>query len=564
MPITDWFQTLTPRQRTVLPYIALAAAVFAAYANVYHGEFIWDDQSEIVGNVFLRHWSTLPGLLSTPILGDFYRPVQKLLYFIIYQTFGAAPAAFHALNVLLQAVNASLMYRLGCRLGFNPRACFAAALLWGVHPLWSEAVAYISGTASLLVATFSLLGLLVLLPIPTKNPATPSRQFWLASLFLLLALGSKQTAIVFPALATFTLFLASKERLRPSVYLRTWPLWLIVAIYITAWVTSHVSGAHYETFDYHDDIRVEFYEHNFINRVFTSLATLPVYLGLVIWPADLHVNWNFPIVITPLDWQVIGGLTLVIAALFQIARGRGKRGLPLSWGFLWFAAALSPYTGILKPINAIFAENWIYLATIGLFLGLSQTMAVWIKSLPSKKAEILVAGLVILATLGLGARTYQHNKTFHDAVSLYENVIRYNPESAQAHFSLGSYYFSKKQYAKAAEQWRIVEDYNYDLGKSLLIEMHTQMAFIYLNSLPEEGHGVYLHDVIDALPASKHVPEAIKELKKAQSVDPEACCANTFLAGIYYYLGDKKQGDYYNNLTKKSATTTAPEAPAKP
>ena len=547
---------LTPRQRTVLPYIALALAVFAAYANVYQNEFVWDDVHVVLHNVFLRHWGTLPGLLSTPMNGSFYRPVQMLLYFLVYQAFGPSMAAFHALNIGLQAANACLMYRLGGRLDFSKRACFAAALLWGVHPLWTEAVAYISGTASLLMTFFMMLGLLALLP-----DFTP-RKFMLATLFMLLALGSKESAIVFPALATFTLFLAGKERLKPAAYLYTWPLWLMMAVYVVLRLKFSAFG-NISIYDYHDEIHVNFYERNFMNRLLTSLATLPVYLSLVLWPTDLHMDWNFPIVITAVDWQVIGGMVIGAAALLQIIRGRGKQGLPLSWGLLWFAVAFAPYSGILKPINAIFAENWIYLPTIGLSLGAAQRLT-QLKTLHAAKARMLASVFVAVAALGLGVKTYLQNRTLHDAVSLYENVIKYSPESAQAHFSLGSFYFSQKKYKEAAAQWRLVEEYDYDLDKSLAIEMHTWLAFIQLGLMPNEDGGVYIHDVIHALPSAKDVPKAIEELKWAQGLDPEACCANTFLAGIYYYLGDKKQGDYYNALAKKSATTTAPEAPPKP
>ena len=76
-------------------------------------------------------------------LGPYYRPVQGLLYFLIYQCFGLSEPAFHAASVMLQAANACLMYKLGCRLGFYPRASFVAALLWGIHPLWVEAVAVV-------------------------------------------------------------------------------------------------------------------------------------------------------------------------------------------------------------------------------------------------------------------------------------------------------------------------------------------------------------------------------------------------------------------------------------
>ena len=74
---------------------------------------------------------------------------------------------------------------------------------------------------------------------------------------------------------------------------------------------------------------------NIINRILTSLAvTLPVYLGFMLTPANLPLNFNFPVFTTAGDWHVIAGAAIVAAALLQIIWGRGKRGLPLSWGLL--------------------------------------------------------------------------------------------------------------------------------------------------------------------------------------------------------------------------------------
>ena len=564
--ITGWFQTLTPQQRAWFPYLALALAVFAAYSNVYQNSFVWDDWYLVVYNDSLRHWRGLYHILFKNTLGPYYRPIQALFYFVVYQIFGLSEAAFHGANVLLQAANTCLMYRLGCRLGFYQRASFTAALLWGIHPLGIEAAAVVAGTADILVGSFCMMGLLVLLPAfaPRRSGAEQisgafaPRKFLLASLIFVLALCSKESSIVFPALVTFTLFLVSKERLRPATYLRTWPLWLLVSAYLIGWsmcpaLNNGFAGYLIKTGSYTED-----YEHNFINRVITSFATLPTYLGLIVVPTKLHLAWDFPIFKTVWDWQVIAGAVIVAAALLQIIWGRGKRGLPLTWALLWFAAALSPYTGILKAIDGRLSEHWIYLPTIGLFLGVSQTVVVWMDALRSKKyfrkVPVIVAGLVTLATLGLGIETYLQNKILRNGGSMFEDIIKDNP-TVWAHYGLGVYYFGQKEYDKAVEQWLDVEadsEYTQYLNKGGKTFMHNSLAFIYLNALSDKS-SLSLPEIIHALPSSNHIPEAIEELKLAQKADPDACCASAFLAGIYYYLGDKDHGDYYRDIADRAA-----------
>ncbi len=550
---------LTPGQKAWLPYIALIAAVFAVYANVYQNSFIMDDWNLIVYNDSLQHWSGFFDILTKKTLGPYYRPVQTLLYFFIYQAFGLSLPAFHALNVVIQAADACLIYKLGCRLGFYARAAFAAALLWGIHPLWVEAVAVVAGTSDLLVALFFMAGLLSLLP------AFAPRRFWLAGLFFILALCSKESAVVFPALATFTLFLVSKQRLKPATYIRTWPLWLLAAVYIIGLSLCPVLINDLSHYMYQDSFYTEFYKHNIINRALTSLATLPVYFSLMFTLAHLHFDWEFPVITTVWNWRVIGGMAIAASGLFQIVRGRGKQGLPLTWGLLWFAAALSPYTGILKPIDGQLYEHWIYMPAIGLFMGVSQATAVWVQSLRSKKARVLATGLVMLAAVIFGIKTHFQNEVWHDAGSLYEEIIKDNP-SQSAHYNLGVYYFGQKEYEEAAEQWRDVEAYyNYRTGlnKGGALFMHNSLAYIYLNVLSDKGT-ISMQDILHALPSSTHIPEVIAELKEAQAADPHVCCASQFLSGIYYYQGDKVLGDYYKELTEKNAPTNEIKNPGEP
>ena len=540
---TDRFRALRPQQKRWLPYLLLTLAVFAVYANVYQNIFVWDDLNLIVYNGSLQHWSSFPDLLTKTTNASFYRPLQVVLYFFIYQLFGLSAAAFHEVNVLLQAVTACLVYRLGCRIGFYARASFAGALLWGIHPLWSICVAYASGTADLLAGLFCLTGLLVLLP------DFAPRKMWLAAPLFLLALLSKESAIVFPALATVTLFLVSKEGPRPVTYVRTWPLWVLAAAYLIGWLMCPALN---NVASYGDitPLRAAFYEHNVINRILTSLATLPVYLGLIVWPADLRIGWwGFPVFTTVADWQVVAGAAIVVTALLLVVRSRGKRSLPLVWGMLWFGAALSPNTGILKPINMLFAENWIYLPAIGLFLGLSQTAAVWIETLRSKRAPMIAAGVVVLAALALGTRTYIRSTVFHDELPFFENVLKDKPESGWVHFSLGQFYLDHGEFDRAAKLFQFEIDHPHNLPKVLLADVHWKIAMAMLHLRPDkEGETFTLQP--GALQACRQLPEVIAELGKVLQNNPDYYYAHQVLAFIYRYQGNNQMADFHEREVK--------------
>ena len=154
------FGSLSPRQQMLAPYLALAAAVFLAYSNTLNNPFLFDDGLLVTRNELLRSWETFGQLFTASttegahIKGGFFRPLQNILYFFVYQIFGEEPVGFHLLNTALHATNAGLVYLLGKKLGFNPIACFFASLIWAVHPIHTEAITYISGTADPLYSFF--------------------------------------------------------------------------------------------------------------------------------------------------------------------------------------------------------------------------------------------------------------------------------------------------------------------------------------------------------------------------------------------------------------------------
>lgn len=552
MRLANWFRTLSQPQRERIPYFILCIAVFAVYANVYHNSFLLDDMVLIVENSFLRHWSDLPQLLTTLSLkgahlpGGFYRPVQMLLYFFMYQLFGLSEAAFHGLNVVLQALDAGLMYFLGCRLGVRKGAAFVAALVWAIHPVFTEAVDCVSSTAEQLHVFFCLTGILVLLPDFKPH------KFWLSGLLFILALGSKESAVVFPALATFTLFLVSKERLRAATYLRTWPLWLLMAAYVLA-----LQGFFPHTAPPPQDISYDqMYTHNPLNRLLTSLATAPVYAGLFFWPANLHMERSFPVFIGLWSWRVLGGMVMAVLVFAQVIWGKGKRGLPLTWGLLWFVAAFSPYTGIVLPVNALIAEHWMYLPSIGLFLGLAQTAALWLGKKKFKNVRPVMTALVVLAAVPLGAATWLQNETWRDPVTFYEHIFQCGEDSGRAHDSLAQFYFNTGDYDKAETQSLATLAHPAPLALAETMRTHMRLAFIYLDARPNQQGLIARPEVESGMRRSTRLADAIAQLERAVEIAPHSYWPNEFLAIVDAYRGDKEKAAFYSHQAEEILRVT--------
>ena len=514
--------------RAIAPYWVLALIVFAAYGNIYDNAFLFDDDLIITLNTYLRGWSHIGDILTgstisgAHIAGGFYRPMQILLYLLAFHAGDGSSFWFHTLNLALHAANTCFVYRLGTKLGFDARGVFLAALVWGLHPLHTEAVTYMSATADPLFAFFCLWAIIVLLP-----DFTPRKILITFPLFLL-GLLSKETAVMFPLLVMACLFYTSPQRLDFRLYRRTIPFWIVALAYVF-WRT-HAAGfdgpqtyAHYYALPQFSDLKM--YAEHPIDRVYTFFATLPFYLKLLIWPTGLHMERSFTIYRSFLSIPVAAGLTMVVFALAHCVHScRANAWIEMSWGFLWFAAAHAPDTGLLVPMNSLFLEHWMYLPTVGLLLGLAQTVVGLTHN--HARAFLLASGA---ATIGWAicffCMTYDQNKLWHDPVVFYNNIFAYGENSARAHNNLALYYSDHGQYTKAIEQFDLAIKVS-----DTYAETRYNLALTYLRNAEQENY----------------VAKAIQNLQRSLELEPGFYRSYQALGNVYdLLLHDKDKAASY-------------------
>lgn len=520
MSITaDTQNTFLPRQlQKLIPYYVLILAVMVFYSNVYDNAFLYDDKYLILHNSYLRSWNSISAIFHTYVnsgafrVGHFYRPLQNLLYLFIYQTFGESTFAFHLLNVSIHAANTCLVYALGIRLNFKPWSIFLAALIWALHPLQTEAVTYMSSTADTLYVFFCLLALVILLP------DFAPRKFFCVMPIAILGLLIKETAIVLPVLVMTCIYLTSDKHLDPKIYLKTWPLWVVTISYLfIRFVFLPFSSNALLNIDPMSQV---FATHISL-RIYTFLSTIPYYLQLMIWPVGLHMDRNFAVRLDPWFPEVLLGLLLIIIGMLLIIRSRKEPRPVLSWGLMWLAAAHFPQTGLIVPVNALFLEHWMYLPSIGLSLGIAESLGTHIASVKAK----YVIGIVALASaLVLGYLTYQQNKIWFEPITFYKNILDRGETSERAHTNLGVAYMENGEYAKAMEQYQItLKDHD------LTPETHQNIA-----ALLSKNYDGQLH-----------VQQEIDELNRALEINPNFLPAHEGLVDLYIYLGDQGKAAFH-------------------
>jgi len=157
-----------PRMAAPLLILSLALIIFGVYANAINGPFIFDDKTLVEQNGSIKDLSNISKFFKTDIfskdglrpVSNSYRPMQIISYAVDFFIYGNNPRGFHVTNILLHILNALLIFFVLRKIINNVFIAYFTALLFGIHPVNTPCVTYISGRADLLSITFVLMSLL--------------------------------------------------------------------------------------------------------------------------------------------------------------------------------------------------------------------------------------------------------------------------------------------------------------------------------------------------------------------------------------------------------------------
>jgi len=426
-------------KKFLLP-LCLALAIFAAYAPSLRNDFVWDDTALILRDPLIRSWQLVPETFqhflfidATP--SDFYRPIQRLTYLVDYAAFVFKPAGYHLSSILFH-VGATLAllllaYELLRGWNFEERTrrglAFIAALVWAVHPVHTAAVAYISGRADPLAATFGFLGLYCGIRVA---PATRANcwllQIAMAALFLFSAL-SKESGLIFPILLIAILVLRKSWR-------QIAPAGLVLVFVIASYLSLRLPAEHFPAPRLRPPAPL-------LVRPIVVARAFAEYTSLILFPANLHMDRDVEshpfgssdASVRGAAWrelQTLAGIVLIGAAIYWLIRSRKRD--PAVFGCLVLAAlAYIPISGAFS-LNATIAEHWVYLPTAFLFL--AATIAISRLRIPVRATVTVAALLVVL----LGARTFLYTSDWKNQRTFLERTIAGGGDSARMLINLAS------------------------------------------------------------------------------------------------------------------------------
>ena len=399
--------------------MGIFATVLLVYWPALSGTFIWDDDGHV----------TRPELRSLAGLGRIwfelgatqqYYPVLHSAFWLEQFAFGDAPAGYHLLNVLLHATAACLFAQVLRRL--NVAGAWFAALLFALHPVCVESVAWISEQKNTLSTVLYLLAALAYLRFDRERRG---RDYGWATFFFFLAVGTKTVSGTLPA-ALLVIFWWQRGRVelrRDVAPLAPWFALAGVAGGLTAWVEHTLVGAAHNEFAF-----------DLVQRGLLASRVIWFYLGKLVLPVDLmfvYPRWN---VDASQAWQYIFPAGLLLLA-FVAWRGRADRG-PVAAGLI-FAGSLFPALGFVNVFPFVYsfvADHFQYLASLAVF---ALAGAGWARSFARRRRweapAFSVGVLAVLAVL-----TWRQSATYRDVFTLYENTLEKNPEAWMPHNNLGN------------------------------------------------------------------------------------------------------------------------------
>lgn len=438
-----------PRLHRGLPAV-VSLATLAAFSPILGNGFVdWDDQANFVTNGGFRGlgWDQLRWMATTFHRGV-YQPLAWLLAGVEYQLGGVEPWVFHAGSWLLHGIAALLVYVLARRLFVRlapergrevALAAASAALLWAVHPLRVEAVAWASAQGYPLAAVFALGSILAWLR--GRDGELAARPPWyLASVALALcAYLAKPVAVTLPALVLILeWYLTAPGASRATA--RTWlallpytaPAVLVAAAAPVARATLGTSSS--AGFD-------------LLERLAQVCYGVSYYALKTLIPAHLTVFTPLPRPFDPFEFRfVVAAIGLgVVGGLVWWTAPRAKG---LAAALLAYLVLLAPVLGLVRQGDQLVADRYSYFAGVPLALALAGALLVAAtRGAPRRAIGLVMVTFVIVASLG--ASTWNLTRVWRDAGTLWAHAVAVDPASYQAHTNLGLYELRQERYDAA-------------------------------------------------------------------------------------------------------------------
>jgi tetratricopeptide (TPR) repeat protein len=438
--------------RLPLALALIAAMTVAVYWPVLHNGFIdYDDTDYVTVNMTVRQGVTLKGFIwaFTAFHAGNWHPLTWLSHMLDIQLFDLNPAGHHAVSLLFHTVNAVLLCAVFYRLtGFLGRS-LVVAMLFALHPLHVESVAWIAERKDVLSTLFWLLTMAAYASYVRKRSLS---RYCTVLLLFALGLMAKQMLVTLP-LVLLLMDYWPLRRISPHhgegnaeqvdmkiLLVEKVPLLLLSAVASLVTLRSQTAAGALSRGA----------EHSTLLFAGNALISYVKYIGKMFWPSDLALFYPFdPSTVTPL--RVAGSVALLAVITGCVIVQRSRRPY-LLFGWFWYLITLLPVIGFIRVGSQAMADRYTYIPLTGLFLmvvwGAAEIAGRW------RRGYLATAGATAVAVALLSVLTVAQIRCWRDSYDLYAHALAVVDDNWLAHNNMGILLAQQYRYADAIHHFQ--------------------------------------------------------------------------------------------------------------
>jgi len=455
------------------PLFIIVAIGFLLYGRTLSFGFTYlDDNVLILGNqyflanvfnVFQSFFSEVFHIFGNSAF--YYRPILTISFIFDYQFSLINPFMYHFTNVALHILASYLLFVFLTKLNYKKPISLVFSLIFLVHPVLTQAVAWIPGRNDSLLAVFVLSAFIFLIKY-LKNEKS-NNLIW-ALVFFGIALFTKESAVfAMPIMLFYVYFVYRKNKVIP---IKNWLYFFVGSVcLIIFWAIMR----HFVLNNPGSMTIIDMFE-----SIYLNFPAVIQFLGKIFFPFNLSV---LPVI---QDTIFAYGIVATLLLAFIILITKSKRINFISFGFLWFFAFLLP--SFIRPnpnLIADFIEHRLYVPIIGIFIVLLETD--FIKNIDVKKrSTLIVIGILLLV---FGGITFIHSKSFINRTVFWENAAKNSPHYPLAHRNLGAMKYLDGDMATAEKESKKALELNPEEAMA-----HNNLGLIYARQdKPKEAEMEY-------------------------------------------------------------------------
>jgi tetratricopeptide (TPR) repeat protein len=550
----------------------LVAAVFITFAPSVGNDFVdWDDLAFVVKNrnIHSISWDSMYWMLTTGHQGAWH-PLTWFSHALDIRLFGLKPSPHHLMNVIFHILNTLLVFGLTLKLlsvrqkAKTPQvhieepeklmAAFVTALLFALHPLRVESVAWVSERKDVLFVAFYLMGLIAYLSWASEDKKGSWGGYAWTLVFFVLSIMSKSMAITFPfallILDYYPLYRDKKTSLY-SLALEKIPLFVISALgFIIYQIAQSAPSA----------VPVSYVPVHM--RVMNAFHSIVMYIRQSILPGDL-----IPLYQMNRDLDYFSGIFIVSAIIVIVVTGlciwralKSDRIWISVWAF--YLVTLFPAMGLYMAFRHSMADRYTYLPTLGLWILVGiGVMLIWRMGAKYSRPYLVRAALVLcvfILAIGYAARTRDQIGVWKNTKTLWTHVLHKSEiKPAVAYYALGRAFHREDKLDKALALFKTATSLNPKNPVYI-----ANMAAVYLE-MKEYEKGLELYKQASNMKPTAPVfhahlgrtyalmeryDEAEKSLLRALELDETFHSAHMLLTLVYLEQGDRKRAAHHYKL----------------